>query len=446
MMSNRRLDLSSVAGIARIVAAAVLSAAVLISCEYFDPLDPLSRGPRDPDPTVTWELVIQASYGDDAGRCVQQTDDGGFIIVGYKERQPESSSPTDTNVWLVKTDSLGNVEWDAVYGGAAADRGNYVEQTDDGGYIVVGYREFDRGGGAWDADLWLFKVKPDDLGQGQIEWEQVYGDSGTDEEGACVRGTEDGGFIITGTKMDSGLGHECLWLLKTDSAGNLDPGWTTNPQSFSGTLTTCGESVVETLSGAGAVTGYLAVGRSWMVASDDAYLVKTDASGVLDANPTWDPNPRTYGDSDQPDNMHSVQQTTDGGFILAGQTNSFSSADTDALLVKLDASGQLDSQWPENPLGLDIPLDTGFYEGANCVQQTSDGGYIIAGEAHFRDYDAWLVKLDALGHMEWEEYFGGQGLDEAAFVRETEDGGYIMTGRTNSFPGSYNLYLVYYKP
>ena len=144
--------------------------------------------------------------------------------------------------------------------------------------------------------------------------------------------------------------------------------------------------------------------------------------------------------------MHSVQQTSDGGFILSGETQSFGAVGTDALLVKLDASGVLDSQWPENPLGVDVPLDIGFDERANCVQQTSDGGYIIAGEAHFRDYDAWLVKLDALGHMEWEEYFGGQGLDEAAFVRETEDGGYIMTGRTNSFPGSYNLYLVYYKP
>jgi len=445
MMPNRRLGAKRVAELALIVAVAGFAAAVLLSCRYFDPLDPLAREPRQPDPTVTWEKVWGGAISDDAGMCIQQTEDGGFIIVGYMEPQPIAGIDTPTDVWLVKTDSLGNVEWNDWYGGDGNDRGCYVEQTSDGGYIVVGFRGFDRGGGLWDSDLWLFKVKPDHLGQGAIDWEQVYGDSGTDEEGSCVRRTADGGYIITGTRMDTGLGHDCLWLLKTDSAGNLDPGWTPNPQTFWETSATYGECVIETFSDLGDVTGYIAVGNTWTGTAEDAYLVKTNALGVID--PAWTPNPRTFGLADEPDYAHFVQQTSDGGYILAGETRSFNAAGMDALLIKLDASGKLDPLWGGvNPKTIQVPGDGAYHERANCVQQTSDGGYILTGMAHFRDQDAWLVKIDALGNMEWEEYFGGQGYDEMMSVRETDDGGYIMAGMTNSFSGGFNLYLVYYRP
>ena len=445
MMPNRRLGMKRVAELALIVAVAGFAAAVLISCEYFDPLDPLSRGPRQPDPTVTWEQVFGGAISDDAGMCIQQTEDGGFIIAGYMEPQPVAGIDTQTDVWLVKTDSLGDVEWQDHYGGAGYDRGYYVEQTADRGYIVVGSREFDRGGGSWDADLWLFKIKPDHLGEGEIDWEQVYGDSGTDEEGSCVRRTADGRYIITGTKMDSGLGHECLWLLKTDDWGVLDTNWATNPQSFWETSATYGECVIETFSDLGDVTGYIAVGNTATGTAEDAYLVKTDALGVIDSD--WTDNPRTFGFADEPDFAYFVQQTSDGGYILTGKTRSFNAACFDALLIKLDASGELDPLWGgENPKTIQVPGDDGFDERANCVQQTSDGGYILTGTSHFRDQDAWLVKTDAFGNMEWEEYFGDQGYDEMISVRETDDGGYIMAGLTSSFYGGFNLYLVYYRP
>jgi hypothetical protein len=118
----------------------------------------------------------------------------------------------------------------------------------------------------------------------------------------------------------------------------------------------------------------------------------------------------------------------------------------DALIIKLDDSGNLDSQWATNPRGFHIAFDTAGNDRANCVQQTSDGGYIFAGMTHYEDQDAWLVKLDASGDMQWDECFGGAGHDEARSVRQTVDGGYSMAGITNSYPGGFNLYLVYYKP
>lgn len=419
-----------------VVALASLTAVALISCEYFDPFDPLSRGPREPESTITWTRVITPSLGgapagDEAGMCVQQTKDGGFIIAGYMQ----SRVGANYDVWLVKTDSFGNVEWDEGYGGEGNDRAFYVEQTPDEGYIVVGYKQFDRGGGTWDADLWLFKVKPDDQGQGEMAWEQVYGDSGTDEEGACVRPTDDGGYIITGQKMDTDVGFECLWLIKTDAAGNLDPAWDPNPKIFWGTATTFGDCVSQTEPD----EGYVVVGAS----SNDAYLIKTDDAGILD--PAWAANPQAFGTPDEPDFAYYVQQTSDGGYILAGETRSFGAAGMDALVIKLDASGNMDSQW-ENPKTFHIANDTAGDDRANCIQQTSDRGYILAGMTHYQDQDVWLVKMDAFGNMLWDECFGGAGHDEAKSVRETDDGGYILAGLTNSYPGGFNLYLVFYKP
>ena len=441
MMPNRRLGMKRVAELALIVAVAGFATAVLISCEYFDPLDPLSRGPRDSESTNMWTKFIISSIegtgnGDDAATCIQQTKDQGFIITGYMQ----SKVGTDYNVWLVKTDSHGNEEWDMTYGGGGNDRAFYVEQTSDEGYIVVGYKEFDRGGGAWDADLWLFKVKPDAQGPGVMDWERLYGESGIDEEGYCVRCTDDGGYIITGSKVDSGAGFDCLWLIKTDAAGNLDPAWNSNPNTFWGTATTYGACVSQTEPD----NGYIAAGASYLDTSHDAYLIKTDGAGSL--SPMWATNPLAFGAADEPDYAYYVQQTFDGGYILAGETRSFGAAGMDALVIKLDAYGNLDSQWETNPKTFHSPNDSGGHDRANCIQQASDGGYVLAGMTHGNDQDAWLVKMDASGNMLWEKYFGGDGHDEASSVRETVDGGYILAGMTNSYPGGFNMYLAYYKP
>jgi hypothetical protein len=441
MKPKHCLNANTVAGIALIVALAVLTAGSLISCEYFDPLDPLSRRPGDSGSANTWSKVILPTSGgtgngDEGGTCIQQTEDQGFIIAGYVE--PKVGVHYDA--WLVKTDSFGNVEWDKTYGEIGNERFFYVEQTADGGYIAVGYKEIDRGGGTWDADLWLLKVKPDDQGEGEMDWERLYGEAGTDEAGNCVRCAEDGGYIITGEKMDSGLGFECLWLLKTDAEGNLDPDWTTNPKAFSGTGAIVGECVSQTEPDG----GYVVAGVTSAHPAEDAYIIKTDDTGLLDTS--WASNPHTFGATEEPDFAYCVQQTSDGGYILSGETRSFGAAGMDALIIKLDASGNLDSQWATNPQALHIAFDTAGNDRANCVQQTSDGGYIFAGMTHYEDQDAWLVKLDASGDMQWDECFGGAGHDEAKSVRQTADGGYILAGITNSYPGGFNLYLVYYKP
>jgi uncharacterized delta-60 repeat protein len=343
----------------------------------------------------------------DYAYSVQQTSDGGYIVVG----STASFGAGYENIFLIKTDANGNISWAKTYGGTEYDRASSVQQTSDGGYIVAGYT-FSFGAGS---DVFLIKTDAN----GNISWAKTYG--GTDWDWASsVQQTSDGGYIMAGYTGSFGAGGDIL-LIKTDANGNII--WA---KTYGGTSYDEAYSVQQTSDG-----GYVLAGETWSFSAGakDIFLIKTDANGDI----IW---AKTYGGTSY-DEAYSVQQTSDGGYILAGETRSFGAGDYDIFLIKTDANGNI--IWAKTYGGTS-------YDYAYSVQQTSDGGYIMAGETNSFGagfYDAFLVKTDANGNIIWAKTYGGTYGDSAYSVQQTSDGGYIVAGYTWSFgAGDFDIFLI----
>ena len=348
-----------------------------------------------------WEKTFGGT-GDDYGYSVQQTTDGGYIITGTTESFGNGGS----DVYLIKTDVNGDSLWTKTFGGIDSDRGHSIQQTTDGGYIITGSTtSFGNGG----SDVYLIKTD----GSGNEQWTKTFGGTNGDE-GFSVQQTTGGGYIITGYTV-SFLGSRDVYLIKTD--GNGDSLWT---KTFGGTdHTVGGRSVQQTTDGGFIITGH----KNFIV-----YLMKTDGNG----DSLWT---KTFGGIG--DWGFSVQQTTDGGYIITGNITSFGNGGSDVYLIKTDGNG--DSLWTKTFGG--IGDDYGF-----SIQQTTDGGYIITGSTiSFGNggYDVYLIKTDGNGDSLWTKTFGGIGDDWGFSVQQTTDGGYIITGDTESFGNGYkDVYLI----
>jgi len=345
----------------------------------------------------------------DAGRFVQQTSDGGFIISGTTQSFGSGSD----DAWLIKVDIMGNEEWNKTFGGANIDYGHCVKQTNDGGYIIAGAtRSF--GNGNYDAYL----IKTD--ANGDEQWNRTFGGVETDYANSIHQST-DGGYILAGITQSTGNGNYDFWLIKTNTNG--DEEWN---RTYGGTNQDYCSSMDITTDG-----GFILVGntRSFGNGGSDIWLLKVDGNGSEEWSKTFGGTAEDYG--------YLVQQITDGGFIIAGATYSLGAGSQDIWLIKTDASG--DKEWNKSYGG----SDNDFYSSA---QQTIDGGLIVAGSTlSFGNglADIMLIKTDAGGVEEWSRFFGGDYSDQAFCVKQTTDSGYILTGSTVlSDGGEQNVWLI----
>ena len=285
----------------------------------------------------TWTRTY-GGIGFDFGREVQETEDGGFIIVGWTN----SFGAGDYDVYLIRTDANGDTLWTKTYGGTDYDWGYSIQQMEDGGFIIVGgTNSF----GAGDYDVYLIRTDAN----GDTLWTKTYG--GADREwGYSIQQTEDGGFIVAGFTRSFGAGGSDVYLIRTDANG--DALWI---KTYGGVNSDWGNSIQQTKDG-----GFIIVGgtNSFGAGDYDVYLIRTDANG----DTLWT---RTYGSADYDDCGASVQQTKDGGFIIVGGTRSFGAGDYDVYLIRTDANG--DTLWTRTYGSAD------YDDYGASVQQTEDG-------------------------------------------------------------------------
>jgi hypothetical protein len=255
--------------------------------------------------------------GWDVAFSVQQTSDGGYIMAGYTD----SFGAGGADIFLIKTDANGNIIWAKTYGGTNDDTASSVQQTSDGGYIVAGIT-YSLGAGGGDIIL----IKTD--ANGNIQWAKTYGGTRWDYA-SSVQQTSDGGYIVSGGTYSFGAGwDDDIFLIKTDANGNIQWAKTYRGASGDGAM-----SVQQTSDGGYIVANYtLSFGAGW---DADIFLIKTDANG----NIIW---AKTYRGTVW-DIPFSVQQTSDGGYIVAGFTESFGAGGLDIFLIKTDANGNIGS-------------------------------------------------------------------------------------------------------
>lgn len=256
----------------------------------------------------------------------------------------------------------------------------------------------------------LFLVLGSAAVHAQGTFQKVYGGAAMDE-GKSVRATADGGYIIAGTTTSYGVGGRDILVIKTNALG--DTSWT---KTFGGAIDNEYGFCVQQTSDEGYIVSGIA--SSFFDVAGDIYLIKLNSVG----DTIWT---RTYGGLGYEAGAF-VEQTSDGGFILAGQTPAFGAGGFDAYLLKLTASGAI--SWTKTFGGIGL-------ETAAAVQQTSDGGYILAGQIETEGAgsgDFYLVKTDEFGEEVWTKSYGRSGTEGAVSVQQTTDGGYIIGGTSEN--------------
>ena len=317
-----------------------------------------------------WDRTF-GGLGKDLGFCVQQTKDGGYIITGCKKLFLIGNY----DVYLIKTDSEGNKEWEKTFGGSKEDVGFSVVQADDGGYVIAGYTSFPEG-----KMVWLIKTDSN----GNQQWDRTIGRK--DSEAASIQQAKDGGYIVAGYTTPFGTNKD-VWLIKTNSEGMWE--WF---KTFGGPNKDVGMAVQETQDGGFIVTGLT---ESFGPGKGDVWLIKTNATGIKE----WD---KIFGGSGY-DLGNSVQQTTDRGYIITGYNTTQSHLDKNlsllfslagslaglgqVYLIKTDSTGN--KEWEETFGG--SQSDWG-----NSVLEARDGGYAIAGVTESYGagkQDVWMIKV-----------------------------------------------------
>jgi len=359
--------------------------------------------------------IFQKTIGgtrDDLANAVQQTSDGGYILTG----ETGSFGVGDRDVYFVKVNDKGEVVYSRTYGGSAADYALTLDQMTDGNYLIGAHTaSFGQGGHDY------FLVKTNTLGD--TLFTRLYGGSAPDGIYQLKQGVA--GIVMAGHTSSYGAGAHDFYAIKILESGSVV--WT---KTFGGSgsdqlraFTHIEEFVdIPRLALVGETSGFGA-------GANDILFVKTNMDGELQFA-------KTYGNTGN-DFGYSILETQDGGFLIAGHTNSSGAGSYDVQLVKTNFSGNV--EWTKT---------YGGSENDYCfsAQRTLDGGYILIGSTSSfggGSSDIYVIKTAANGDLTWAKTYGGLMADVGRSIQQTEDGGYVFAGSTSSFgAGQKDIYLI----
>jgi len=352
----------------------------------------------------------------DYGWGVDETFDGGAIIVGVKEYSDDRTR----DILLIKVDEDGFGLWEKSFGGPDNEEAYAVKQCMNGGYILAGYSN------SYGAASEVYVVKTDSYGK--LEWDKTYGGPNLDRAYEIIE-THDGHFIIVGVTNSPGISHgnDDIWLQKIDGQGN-----TIWRNAYGESNHEVGYDVVELPDGGFLVLGYK---NFYDVSGKDIYLIRTDSVGTI----VW---AKTYGSSMVFDEIgYSIHEAYPSGYLICASTNSRDNGWFDPQVIKIDYDGNM--QW------------SAIYNGSGrshtrwVATPTYDGGAAIIGTTTYYhtnegdNEDIYLIKIDQQGQELWNIGFEGGDSDWGWSIVETCINDLLIVGSTKSYGrGLFDIILM----
>ncbi len=356
-----------------------------------------------------WEKAF-GGRSSDVGYDVISVSDG-FVACGntHSFRYPR----TDSDVYILKTDTFGNLLWSKYYGSIYNDGSRAIIEDNEGNFLLVGFTQRDP---SRKNDVFLVKFSS----EGEYRACRTYG-TDKDEFGLSIVRCADGGYLIVGRTDSPSPDNWDIYVLKIDSL--YDSIWT---KTIGGSGWDEGRDIDKCDDGGFVIAGFT---YSFGMGQSDVYLVRIDSSG----DTLWS---RVYGGESR-DEAYSIMQLDDGGFIITGLTQSFGEGSSDIYVLRTDPDG--DTIWTRT-------IGDENRQEANSVVVTTEGNFVVAGMMEFpvtRGQDAYLVCIDSEGELIWSKKYGGTMFDRANALALTDDEGYIFAGRTKSIGnGNNDLYIV----
>jgi len=379
----------------------------------------------------------------ESAQAVTKTTDGGYAILGYtqsKDGDITNKSNESYDYWVIKYDATNQLQWQKTYGGSGDDRGADLVQTSDGGYAVIGKsksNDFDVSENAGFDDFWITKLTEN----GAISWEKTYGFAGSDTPNSIIQ-TNDNGFLLTGVldvSASNGQGNRQTtmsqrhaggdyWVIKLNANGERE--WS---NYYGGSFTDTAYDAIQTED-----DDYIIAGSSDSNDVDisntnggyDYWVIKISSTGSL----IWE---KSFGGSEI-DEARAICQTSDGNYLIVGDTRSDNldvsqtNGAADLWLIKITPEGTL--LWEKTMGGTNFDV-------GRSISKTQDNGFLISGSSRSNDgnlttnkgqNDAWVLKIDRAGDLEWQKSIGGSETDFFNAVVELNNQTIVAVGDSNS--------------